>query len=105
MTVGKLIHILEEYDEDQEVHLMVQPSWPLVHEVAGVVDKASIGSDDADEDEDDEPEYKRALDDEQYARILAHERNRNNPVYILACEGHPDGNPYGDKNAWECKRT
>lgn len=36
MTVRELIGVLEEQDPDAEVRLMIQPSWPFEHAIAGV---------------------------------------------------------------------
>lgn len=34
MTVGKLIEALQEFDEEAEVRLAIQPSWPFEHSVS-----------------------------------------------------------------------
>jgi hypothetical protein len=36
MTVGELIEILEDFDENAEVRLAFQPSWPLQYDVGDV---------------------------------------------------------------------
>lgn len=48
MTVGELIAQLEAYDEDQEVRIMSQPSWPFEYSIAGVVAGDEIESEDRD---------------------------------------------------------
>lgn len=73
MTVGELIELLSEYDEDAPVRLMTQPSYPLQYGVAGVVDAGSL-NDPADFDGPVAPET----------------------VYIL--EGSQLG--YGSRDAW-----
>lgn len=37
MTVGELLELLEGVDQDAEVRLATQPSWPLQYKVRGVV--------------------------------------------------------------------
>lgn len=36
MTVGELMDLLDEVDENAEVRLMTQPEWPFQHGVKGV---------------------------------------------------------------------
>lgn len=38
MTVNELMARLEEFDGDMEVHVAVQPSWPLQCEIQDVVE-------------------------------------------------------------------
>lgn len=50
MTVGELKYLLEDYDEEAEVRIATQPSWPLQSSVAGL-----ISSEELPEDEDNDP--------------------------------------------------
>lgn len=36
-TVGDLIHMLEDFDEDLEVRLAMQPSWPMEYTISTLV--------------------------------------------------------------------
>lgn len=36
MTIRQLKDLLEQYDEDTEIRIMSQPSWPFEYETAGV---------------------------------------------------------------------
>lgn len=49
MTVTELKELLEEYPDELEVRIALQPNYPLESNVAGVVALADL------EDEDDEP--------------------------------------------------
>jgi len=57
MTVGELIGELEQFDEDAEVRLAMQPSWPFEYSIGQVVSGA-----DAHDDPDDEPDIERVMD-------------------------------------------
>lgn len=78
MTVGELIEHLEQYDEDMEVRLMTQPSWPLQCGVQGVVAGYEI---DVEVDSGEQSQYE--LEDEAH-------------VFLL--EGRGEG--YGTRYAW-----
>lgn len=57
MTVRELINLLEDYNEDAEVRIAHQPSWPFEYSIGNVV-----GCEGADhEDEDAEPNDDDAL--------------------------------------------
>jgi len=45
MTVGELITILETLDEDAEVRIASQPSWPFEYSVSGVTTKSRCAND------------------------------------------------------------
>lgn len=47
MTISELIEKLEGFDEDLEVRIATQPSWPLQFRIAGVVDASQIDTDEA----------------------------------------------------------
>lgn len=54
MTISELIEELEQYDDDTEVRLAIQPSYPFQHTIADVVEvDFSEGGEDEDDDEDD----------------------------------------------------
>lgn len=70
MTVGDMLTMLEEYDEDTRLMFAQQPEYPLVSEIKGVVK--------VDHSDDEDAVY------------------RGKVVYIL--EGNNDG--YGNKDWW-----
>jgi hypothetical protein len=76
MTVGELLALLEDMDEDAEVRIATQPSWPLAFHLGGVAE----GADAADEDE---------------------MRNDPAPVVWLVAGGSPSDSPYAPSAAWE----
>lgn len=55
MTVGELIGILERYDEDLDVLIVSQPSWPFEYSIDGIVARSEIFEerDEYDEEEED----------------------------------------------------
>lgn len=77
MKVKELIETLSDFPEDAEVRLMIQPSWPFEHELAGVTCKSEMAE--LEEDEEDVPETDEEI------------------VYIV--EGTQLG--YGSSAAWE----
>lgn len=77
MTVSELIDLLSEQDPDAPVRIMLQPTYPLESNVAGIWANDSGDPDDA-FIEDDEDTGKR-------------------PVFIV--EGNQRG--YGTKRAWD----
>jgi hypothetical protein len=78
MNVQDLIDILSECDPNADVRLGVQPSWPLRHEVTGIVTPDDLDTGDEDE--------------------VQHEGF----VWIVASDGHPYGeNPYAPRGLWE----
>ena len=42
MTVGLMRELLENFEDDVEVRLATQPSWPLAFRVAGIVDSKDV---------------------------------------------------------------
>jgi hypothetical protein len=80
LTVGELIARLEDYDEDAEVRLMTQQSWPFENSVHGIVDANEMGNEDGDEEPD------------------PHDYQDNGPAPVYIVEGRQLG--YGNKNAW-----
>lgn len=51
MNVRELIEELEQYDDDTEVRLMSQPSWPFEYGIEGVTERDAFQGDDDDEDD------------------------------------------------------
>ena len=100
MTVGELMNLLSECDEDAEVRIMSQEGWPfenairgiaLRHEMTGEGDGCECDADAGEPHEDgcpaaEEPEDERGL--------------KANDVFIV--EG--DQERYGDKSAWDVVR-
>lgn len=43
MTVGQLAAMLEGYDEDTEVHLAIQPSYPFEHSIDEITSLSGDG--------------------------------------------------------------
>jgi hypothetical protein len=79
MTVGDALTILEEFDEDMELMIGMQPNYPLVSKIRDI-----ILVDDNEEDKKDTPKHLR----------------KGERVMIL--EGSNVG--YGDKDWWERSR-
>jgi len=81
MKVRDLISMLEEMDEDTEVLIAHQPSWPLQEIVQGVVSLAELREEQELEDDDEEPQ--------------------TDVVYLVA-GGHPYGaSPYAPKEVFD----
>ncbi|QGJ94993.1 hypothetical protein SEA_REDWATTLEHOG_135 [Gordonia phage RedWattleHog] len=55
MTVGELIELLQQYDEDATVRLATQPNYPLEYRLAGVADAGQVAEVQGDEPDDDTP--------------------------------------------------
>jgi hypothetical protein len=55
MTVRDLIAALEDYDQDAEVRIAIQPRWPLEYSISDVVCSDTIKDDDDDEEEEQQP--------------------------------------------------
>lgn len=79
MTVGELKQLLEDFEDDQEVKIMSQPSWPFEYDIAGLISRDEIRPEDPNDEPDDE-------DDED-----------SRDIFIL--EGSQLG--YGSKRAWD----
>lgn len=50
MTVRELKALLDQFEDDQEVRLMTQPSWPFENSIDGVVDGSELVEEVDDED-------------------------------------------------------
>lgn len=87
MTVGELIELLQQYDEDAEVKSMQQPSWPFEYSIAGVVSRDEFRGRDEDEDH----------DTKGYAEAGTEYDEKPSDVFIL------EGTQlcYGSKSAWD----
>lgn len=86
MKVHELRDLLEDYDDNADVLIAHQPSWPLQEVVQRVVstDELQDEMEPSDEDYDDDDEDLRA-----------------STVYLVA-GGHPyDGSPYAPRACWE----
>ena len=84
MKVGELINYLEDYDEDAEVFIMSQQSWPFENTVSGVVAREEIVHECENEEEGDEPKRDEA--------------GELKPTDVFVLEGRQLR--YGTKNAW-----
>ena len=92
MTIGELIAVLEEkaeqYGEETEVRIAIQPSWPLQSHISGVVGSDQIKDDeeyDEDEDEDEKEE----------------EESKEEKIIWLVEGGQCRPNPYAPKALWD----
>ena len=124
MNIGTLKALLEDIDDDKEVRLVFQQSWPLQLDIYGVQD----GSDVCDEDgepltcqmEDDSSftktcdRYLDAKDEKLFCPVHGDitelalsdsELEDRKRVFLIACESSPIDSPYGNKSWWgTCRR-
>ena len=67
MTIGKLIAMLEDaaeqYGEETEIRMAIQPSWPLQSNIAGVVGSDEIKDEEEYDDDEDESEEKESKEE------------------------------------------
>jgi hypothetical protein len=84
MTVRELIDLLGDFDEDADVRIAYQPSWPLAAEVANVTSS----------------EEAELLSDDEAMEVAA--PDPPNVVWIAATSGvgRHDENPYAPSGAW-----
>ena len=97
MTVGELIALLSECDEDAEVRIMSQEGWPFENGVRGVAVREDFPNDDCECDHriaEPHEEGCPAEDD------IVPEGCASNDVFIV--EGEQER--YGNKAAWEVYR-
>lgn len=95
MTVGELIHLLGQYDEDAEVILGIQPSYPFEHRVRGVCTRGDFVEPDV------EDYSENAESDSEPWRDSFTTKGKRNDVFI--CEGGQIR--YGDRDMFEaCSR-
>jgi hypothetical protein len=81
MRVGELIERLQQFDEDAEVRLAFQPSWPLQFEIKGV---ASLREAERQEPEEDQTE------------------EREDDIIYIVEGSHPHkDSPYANRNLWD----
>jgi len=91
MLVQELRELLEELNDEWEVRLAHQPTWPLAHHIKGVVKFP-------DEEEYDEDE----LSVEELEEIENGEVDIETPiVWIVACQGNCSDHPYAPKELWD----
>jgi hypothetical protein len=81
MTVGELKELLEGLEDNMEVQLQTQKSWPFINDIHGLKLKSDVEPEDGDEDED-----------------MAEEVGEQEPDVLYIVEGEQLG--YGDKGAW-----
>jgi hypothetical protein len=81
MKVKELIELLRKQGPDAEVQMVIQPTYPHAHRVAGVASDTAVAETEWDEDGDDEDEVPRDAKD---------------VVYIL----QGDWVAYGPRAAW-----
>ncbi len=100
MNVRQLKELLEDLDDNVEVRLMIQQSWPFECSIrGGITDKEIVSArteHDADKDWEylTEDERKIALEEKKEAWAA-----ESNPGVLYLLEGSQLG--YGDKIAWE----
>ncbi|MCA9608163.1 MAG: hypothetical protein KC619_21285 [Myxococcales bacterium] len=93
MKVSQLIQILSELDEDGDVYVMLQPSWPFECGIAGVAVRADFT-----ECEEDEPEDLARVRSDRWG--APPELLPGNDVFIVA----GDQTRYGNAGAWDVAR-
>lgn len=86
MTKAELLRILEQYDDDAEIRLMTQESWPFENSVYGAWSPEDSEPAEA-EDEQEEDDPFRPGD------------NADGHAIVYLVEGSQIG--YGDKRAWQ----
>lgn len=87
MNVKDLIALLAQYDEDAEVRLATQPSWPLQYQIAGVASlEEVVMGDQCDE----------------HGNWHCDECAENAPAVVYIAEGNGFGDdPYASSAVWE----
>jgi len=88
MKVKTLIRLLQEHDEDANVFLVCQPSYPFEYSIDGLASRSDFPKDEDDEEDEDGDEPK------------ADDGTKPNDVFI--CEGTQVR--YGVKAAWVAAR-
>lgn len=92
MNVGELRELLEDYDDDTEVRMMISPDWPTVHGVHGLWYPPKHAT---------EREENEAMYDEDGNVADDRDERLEHILYILQGERPERVNPYGDAKAWE----
>ena len=82
MTVRELIEYLEQFDEDAQVLIMEQPSWPFEYSIDGVITREELIE-------------RRKEEDDGTAEELGDGMNKNDVFLVEGTQLR-----YGDKNAW-----
>jgi hypothetical protein len=90
VQVREPIDVLEQYDEDAEIRVAFQPSWPLRGKVANVVSSDEI------RDDDNDPEYADPDAERDPADPV-----REDFVWIAVDQvSSSSENPYAPKEVW-----
>ena len=79
MKVRDLIELLSEFDEDADVILGIQPSWPFEHRIKGLVQRRDFTDPEPEDYRDGEPEG-----DSGYRDSFT---TRGKPNDVVICEG------------------
>jgi hypothetical protein len=82
VKLRELIDMLEDFDQEAEVRLACQPSWPLAFNVAGAVADSELADFVDERDTDDVPEPAR------------------NVVWIVQGDHPHEEDPYAPKACW-----
>lgn len=86
ITVGELREMLEPMEEDWEVRLAHQPTWPLAHFIKGVVER---------------PQDTDELSEAEQEEIENGSVEQTGIVWIVATEGNCSDHPYAPKSLWD----
>lgn len=102
MKVSQLISLLQDCDEDAEVRIMMQPTWPFENAIDGIAIRSEFTT-----DEECECDFRNGVHDEDTCPLADPDPNGGygegmaaNDVFII--EGRQER--YGDKNAFENPR-
>ena len=82
MTVRELIEYLEQFDEDAQVLIMEQPSWPFEYSIDGVITREELIE-------------RRKEEDDGTAEELGYGMDKTDVFLVEGTQLR-----YGDKNAW-----
>lgn len=111
MNVRDLRDLLEDVDDDVEVMVAHQPSWPLAERLGGVVDSEDITHEDTDEDECQACERhvlapECGLEDSTHVtedeyNAAREEQNGPHTIWLVAGGHDYDRSPYAPKAVFE----
>lgn len=93
MTVGELREMLEAYEDDAEVVIVTQQSWPFENNLYGVTSRAEVLDDPRYDDGEEYHDPDAVIEDD------LGDGKRRSDVFIV--EGSQLR--YGMKAAWECR--
>lgn len=106
MNVAQLRELLENYADDAEVIIGVQPSYPLIHALHGVIGDGDHIVDDEEHDEECASYSTGTCDCAAKEQAGKLKETLKNTVVLLTQDGHPyDRNPYGTKAWWDNANT